>query len=343
MTKEDIKISIIVPVYNVERFLRKCLDSLINQTYKNIEILVINDCTPDNSQNIIDEYSQKDARVVPVIHPINKGLGGARNTGIDIATGSYILFVDSDDYLRLDTVELIVNKIKLNPAVDLVKFGRVEDYGSYQIELLPTLSNDIYFDGWTMIKEALHQKKYRVAAWENAYSLDMIKNNKLYFREKLLYEDTYFTFLSTILSRKISLLNESLYFYKKDRQDSIINTVSERDVEVLTTIDMLDCYLKKINRSDILNSKEYKELIYDWVCYNVIYLYYQKKIKDKLIKNKVLDTIVNHKLFNSYLIDLSDKNIELRHRLPARLLLKNRVALSLLVKMYFLLKKLKRK
>ena len=97
-------ISIVIPVYKVELYLEKCIESIINQTYKNLEIIIVDDGSPDNCPQICDEYSKKDKRI-KVIHKENGGLSDARNAGIDIATGKYIAFVDSDDYVSDDYVE----------------------------------------------------------------------------------------------------------------------------------------------------------------------------------------------------------------------------------------------
>ena len=104
------KVSIIVPVYNMEKRLNKCLDSLINQTYKNIEIIVVNDGSMDHSLDIIREYQAKDSRI-NVINQRNMGISEARNNGLAIATGDYLCFADSDDYVELDMIEELVNKI----------------------------------------------------------------------------------------------------------------------------------------------------------------------------------------------------------------------------------------
>ena len=120
MLKKEIDISVIVPMYNVEEFLPRCIDSIINQTHKNIEIILVDDGSPDRSGEIAEEYAEKDERI-KVIHQENRWLGGARNSGMRIATGKYVLFVDSDDYIRLDMCELLFNKIEKD-NVDLVFF-----------------------------------------------------------------------------------------------------------------------------------------------------------------------------------------------------------------------------
>ena len=108
------QVSIILPVYNVEPYLRQCLDSIINQTFKDFELIVVNDCSPDNSLQIVKEYQQKDSRIVLLNLPKNKGISNARNEGMKIAKAKYIVFIDSDDWVREDYVEVLFNDIEKN-------------------------------------------------------------------------------------------------------------------------------------------------------------------------------------------------------------------------------------
>ena len=115
------KISVIIPVYKVEQYLPECLDSIINQTYKNLEIICIDDGSPDNSGKILDEYASKDNRI-RVIHKENGGISSARNAGLDIATGDWISFVDSDDWLDINTYEKLLSSAD-EANTDIVMFG----------------------------------------------------------------------------------------------------------------------------------------------------------------------------------------------------------------------------
>ena len=130
------KITVIVPVYNVENYLNKCLDSLINQTYKNLEIIVINDGSTDNSGTICQEYAQKDNRIV-YIEKENGGLSDARNAGLDRMTGSYVTFVDSDDWIEQDYVEVLYNKLTEHQADVSVGnyYSYNEDEGMYYFHI----------------------------------------------------------------------------------------------------------------------------------------------------------------------------------------------------------------
>ena len=111
------KFSIIVPVYNVEKYLKKCLDSIIDQTYKNYEVIVVNDGSPDNSQAIIEEYKKNYPNKIKAYNKQNGGLSDARNFGLQYTTGDYVIFVDSDDYVKNDMLEVLNNNIKENEDV----------------------------------------------------------------------------------------------------------------------------------------------------------------------------------------------------------------------------------
>lgn len=124
-------ISVIIPVYKVEKFLHRCVDSVINQTYKNLEIILIDDGSPDNCGNICDEYAKKDTRI-KVIHQENQGLSGARNSGLNIAKGEYIYFIDSDDYIKKNTLE---NMIKYSEK-DILILYQEQQYIYYLMENL---------------------------------------------------------------------------------------------------------------------------------------------------------------------------------------------------------------
>ena len=123
-------ISVIIPVYNVEKYIRFCLDSVINQTYKNLEIIIVDDGTKDSSGEIAEEYARKDSRI-KVVHKENGGLSDARNVGLDIATGKYIAFLDSDDVISLDFYEYLYRLIKEN------------DYDIAECEFLRISSDEI--------------------------------------------------------------------------------------------------------------------------------------------------------------------------------------------------------
>ena len=229
------KITVIVPVYNVEHYLDKCLDSLINQTYKNLEIIVINDGSTDNSGIICQEYAQKDNRII-YIEKENGGLSDARNVGLDKMTGSYVTFVDSDDWVELDYVEVLYNKI-IEYEVDI----SVGNYYSYNED-----EKLFYFH---MSADSYYEKVYdNVSIFENLYESKEMKNfalisacGKLYkaklfdyirFDKGKLGEDGYFNQKIYLLVEKIVYINQGLYAYRQ-RNGSITKTWTEKWMHAL--------------------------------------------------------------------------------------------------------------
>ena len=217
------KVSVIIPVYKVEPWLRKCMDSVINQTLKEIEIICVDDGSPDNCGKILDEYASKDNRIT-VIHQENKGLSGARNSGLELAHGEYITFVDSDDYLNLNEYEVAYELAKKDD-VDILQFGwRQFTDGkdvpqSLQSEILdtPVISN----------KTAI--SKISPHAWNKLFKAELIQKSKLMFlSEKKAYEDVMFSFSILAYTEKIKIIQTKMYNYRI-RPGSILRVKSRKE------------------------------------------------------------------------------------------------------------------
>ena len=209
MEKEDL-ISIVIPVYKVEKYLEKCVESVINQTYKNLEILLVNDGSPDNCPKICDEYAQKDNRI-KVIHKENGGLSDARNAGIDVATGKYITFIDSDDYISNDYVEYMYNLAKKhNAQIATCEFEIVylEDElknNSEYIEDIEVLTpRDFFYN-------MLFAKRSDVTACAKLYEIELFK--EIRYPKGVVYEDTATTYKLIEKCNKIATGNKKCYFY----------------------------------------------------------------------------------------------------------------------------------
>ena len=142
MEKKQIKISIIVPVYNVADYIRECLDSLVNQTYQNIEIILVDDGSTDLSGQICDEYAKKDRRII-VFHKTNGGLVSARKAGIRIATGEYVTYVDSDDWININAYEELV-KIVIEYHPDIIAYDFIKEYSCFSVERRQPLQGGLY-------------------------------------------------------------------------------------------------------------------------------------------------------------------------------------------------------
>ena len=210
---ENQLISIIVPIYNVEKYLKKCIESIINQTYKNIEIILVDDGSPDNCGIICDEYSQKDKRII-VIHKENGGLSDARNKGIDIAKGDYLTFIDSDDFVNIDYIEKLYNSIKLNNT-KLAQCGisKVNENN----EIIEKLNYDEnYIKTSHEILNELYGKHLieNVVVWNKMYAKELFKNIR--FAVGKIHEDEFTTYKLIYYSKNVAIVSDSLYNYRQN-------------------------------------------------------------------------------------------------------------------------------
>lgn len=213
------KVSIIVPVYNVEKYIERCLDSLVNQTLKDIEIIIVNDGSTDGSKEIIQKYLNKYKNIV-YLEKENGGLSSARNYGIPYAKGEYIGFVDSDDYVELTMYEKMYNKA-IEEKSDMVECDFIWEYPNKKREDI----GKIYSDKKEAIVEA------RVVAWNKIIKKDIIEKTKITFPEGLRYEDIEFFYKIVPYLNKISFVKETLVHYVQ-RESSIANTQNERTGEI---------------------------------------------------------------------------------------------------------------
>lgn len=223
------KVSVIIPVYNVENYLRKCLDSLVNQTLKDIEIIVVNDGTTDNSQEIINEYVKKYPKKVVSIIQENGGQGAARNTGLLHAKGEYIGYVDSDDYVEENMYEELYKKAKEEDS-DIVICGNNVVKENYEL-----------FSKEDVDKEFLLGK---MAVWNKIYKKNIIVDNKIQFRSKVWYEDLDFTMKVYFSSKKISYVDKPLYNYLLREGSTMNNNNIKRNLELIEAFDSLIDYCK---------------------------------------------------------------------------------------------------
>ena len=227
------KLSIIVPVYNVEEYLEKCLDSLVNQTMKDIEILVINDGSPDNSQRIIDAYASEYPDLIFSYQKENGGLGDARNFAIPYCKGEYIAFIDSDDYVREDFAEKTYQYAKEN-NLDIVMFNAIWFYPDGTEEKRSIFPR--FVSGFNDKAYILAQP----AAWNKIYKREIWTKSGLKFPVQLWYEDLATIPITAKYTSKIGYLEEELYYYRQ-RQNSIMSNTkySPRLLEIITACDLL--------------------------------------------------------------------------------------------------------
>lgn len=219
------KISVVLPIYNVEKYLERCINSVVHQTYQNLEIILVDDGSPDNCPQICEEWRKRDSRI-KVVHKQNAGLGMARNSGIDVATGKYICFFDSDDYVREDTIEKCVNMAESKQA-DIVIYGFSDVDSNKRIikTMIPTTEKNYYcgkeiqetFLPDLIAPDIVTGKRSNLwmSAWCSFYSTELIKRTNWRFvsERKIISEDIYSLLDLYCNVTKVCVLKESLYFY----------------------------------------------------------------------------------------------------------------------------------
>lgn len=259
-------ISIIVPVYNVEAYLPQCLDSLVNQTYQNIEIVCVNDGSTDKSLSILEQYATKDGRV-KIISQANQGLSGARNTGIKSARGEWMMFVDSDDWIESECCQRVLD---LSQGVDLVFFSYIREFKSSSAPKTIFGSMDITFGKHECLilferliapkgKELRHPDKIDSlsTAWGKLYRTDIIKEQQLEFTstseigtEDLLFNVEYF-----IHVQRAVYLHNSLYHYRKATLATLSSLYKdELDKKWLRLFERIKDIITPLNHSELLEA-----------------------------------------------------------------------------------------
>lgn len=213
-------ISVILPVYNVEKYVENCLNSIINQTYKNLEIIIVDDKSTDNSRSICAKYLT-DSRVTLKLHEVNKGLSGARNTGLAIATGKYVVFIDSDDYIESDMIYNLYSCAVQNQADTVI--GGYKRLIGHRIEIKKNHFAGIVYDNSKDIQNFILKKmlasdgndQIEMAVWRVLFSMDIIRENQLLFPDRIyLCEDIIFDFQYYPLAKKIAMCDDTGYCYR---------------------------------------------------------------------------------------------------------------------------------
>lgn len=223
-------ISVIVPVYNVETYLRQCIDSIIGQTYRDLEIILVNDGSTDGSGVICDEYASRDARI-KVIHKANGGLSSARNAGLEVAVGDLISFVDSDDWVEITLYDSVINTFKGKPDLDIVRFNFYLARPGLEKEEERTLPQVSYVDEELIKAYALSPNLGTAVAWCSVYRASLLREHNLKFVEGILHEDEPFTlFLYSLPKIKLEFLHTPLYNYRLGRIGAITSKKTVRNL-----------------------------------------------------------------------------------------------------------------
>lgn len=264
------KISIIIPVYNCEEYIEKCIESILNQKYKNFEIILINDGSTDNSLNLINEYKQNEPERIIVINQKNAGAGAARNKGIEIASGDYLTFIDSDDYIKNDFLSTLLNYIN---GEDIIVSGYKKTDSNYNVLFSKEPENNY----WSLFKYTTN--------WANLYKVSFIRENNIRFLDFRIGEDINFSFQCIVYLKTYKIVNYSGYYYFTNEK-SITKTIKK--VQKVSSLSKL---LKSLNSIALkANYFDYKSMYYYFLKTSIFNLYMQRKdLSVKILKKTFLD------------------------------------------------------
>lgn len=270
------KVSIIVPIYNVEMYIEKCLETLVNQTLKDIEIILVNDGSKDGSAEIAKKYLEKYPEKIVYLEKENGGLSDSRNYGLPHAKGEYIAFLDSDDYVEKNMYEEMYKLAKKENS-DMVQCNFYWEYPDKNKKEIAEVKE------YTGKKEML--ERTRVEAWNKLIKREiLVKNPEIRFPKGLRYEDVEFTYKLVPYVEKVSILNKPFIHYIQ-RKNSISNTQNERTKEIFDVLDNVIKYYKEKNLYE-----EYEEQL-EYVYVKTVFcrsLLRMVKIQDKNIKSQLL-------------------------------------------------------
>jgi glycosyltransferase involved in cell wall biosynthesis len=250
------KVSVIVPIYKVEKYLCRCIDSILNQTYPNIEVILVNDGSPDRCGEIVEEYAAKDNRI-RVIHKKNGGLSDARNAGMELVTGKFTMFVDSDDWLDVKMIEKLMNTCKKIKA-DVVQSAF---YYAYENQLLfdhryyKVKATPIVFEKESLMAELVKNERVKNFAWGKLIKTSILED--IHFKKGVLFEDVFWAHQVMHRIERFVLVNEPLYYYMQ-RDDSIVSTYTPRNLDILAGLKERHRFIEKHYK--YLVDDSYKEI-----------------------------------------------------------------------------------
>lgn len=309
-----VKVSVVVPVYNVEDYLDDCLNSIINQTLTDIEIICIDDGSTDNSLDILKEYSKDDDRI-QVLHQENRGHAAATNRGIMLATGEYLFLMDSDDIIEFNALELTYNKAK-KTDVDFVIFKAInyehteKKYYETELysmdELYGRVQDNIF--NYDDVSDLIF--KMSVTPWSKLYNRKFIRDNNIIFPEGLIFDDNVFFWEVLFNAKRIVFLNEFLFI----RRFYSTSSTNNGDLRFLDSLEINKLVWESFRKYDHFN--EHKKELYN----SKVRSAYNRfiKIKDEYketffqeMKKSFLKILENEELFNDFLSNLEEKNKQL--------------------------------
>lgn len=272
-------VSIIVPVYKVEIELDRCVHSLVNQTYPNIEIILVDDGSPDTCPELCDQYAKEDNRI-KVVHKENGGLSDARNAGLKKATGDYILYVDSDDYIDLDSCERLLNAIG-EQEVDIVVGNAIMEKPDGEEKMLHSETPaGVIYSAKEFIIKSISAYQWYAPAWLNMYRREYLLENELYFKKGIYFEDMQMLPRVFLPANRIATIDGTFYHYIV--RDNSIMTTDGRDSKKVN--DSIEIYRQWIETFKNIDDKELQKYLY-----GILVKYYISNCKVRGIEGFVID------------------------------------------------------
>ncbi len=259
------KISIIVPIYNVEKELERCVESLIHQSYNNIEIILVDDGSTDRSSLICDEYRKKDNRI-KVIHKKNGGLSDARNVGIENSTGEYLMFVDSDDYILYDACEKFINQLEDSVDIIVGECKMIYECGKNKYQKHTSLNEKKIYSSKEYIIKSINNNEFYAPVCFNMYRRKFVVDNSLYFHKGIYHEDMEYLLKTSLCAKKIKCLKYEFYQYVV--RNNSINGLKENFFKNIK--DSFFVYSKWKERIDCIEDLELKNKLYSVLCKYII-------------------------------------------------------------------------
>ena len=274
--------SIILPIYNVEKYLRECIDSILKQNFSDYEIILVDDGSTDSSPQICDEYEKRDNRI-KVVHKSNGGLSDARNCGTNIAQGNYIIYIDSDDYIITENfLTDLYKKIELEQSdIILYKFSKYYDHNNLLEQCNFSLCTNDTLNPDELLYELVKKDSYYGMAWIKAFSRKIVTSNKIEFEKNLLGEDMDWYFNLLLHTKTISVIDKSYIAYRQ-REGSITKSLK------------------------IKNLTDYIYILEKWS--EIIYKFNSAEIKTKALKGALAKYYANLLIVYSRLSDKKKKN-----------------------------------
>ena len=261
-------VSIVVPMYNSEKYMSECIDSVLNQDYKNIELILVNDGSKDKTEKIAKDYAKNDKRVI-VINQENKGVSEARNNGIKHSKGEYITFIDSDDFIEKDFISYYVSLIEKTNAD--IALSRMPIKYRTNIEVKPQSEEKIeVISGNDCALEMLYYKIF-IASWNKLFRKELLTNNNILFENNLAFGEGFnFSIDAFLKANKVCTTSISKYYYRVDNVNSVMTKYSEKQIiGSLYAIERLKEKYGNLN-SDISKALEYAEWHTNFDCLNSI-------------------------------------------------------------------------